>query len=163
MSARLLPVDPFDLVVFGGTGDLAMRKLLPGLYHRDCDGQLPPESRIIGVSRGDLGKKAYAEAVETAIRRSTPEEQLRPEVVDRFLKRLEHVAIDAAGTTGWRKLAALLQRNGKSNGIRVFYLATAPALFGPIARNLAANELITAESRVVLEKPIGRDLDSAMA
>ncbi len=161
MSARLIPVDPFDLVVFGGTGDLAMRKLLPGLYHRDCDDQLPPESRIIGVSRGEIGKRTYAEAVEDAIRRSTPEDQLRPEVIDRFLKRLDHVAIDAAGTTGWRKLATLLQRNSKSNDIRVFYLATAPALFGPIARNLAANELITAESRVVLEKPIGRDLASA--
>ena len=55
MTAQFIPVDPFDLVVFGGTGDLAMRKLLPGLYNRDTDGQLTPESRVIGAARSDLG------------------------------------------------------------------------------------------------------------
>lgn len=50
--AKLVPVETFDLVIFGGTGDLAMRKLLPALYHRDRDGQVTPESRIIAASRG---------------------------------------------------------------------------------------------------------------
>lgn len=163
MSARLIPVDPFDLVVFGGTGDLAMRKLLPGLYHRDCDDQLAPESRIIAVSRGELGRKAFIDTVETAVRRHTAPAQIQTTVLERFLRRLDHVALDASGTTGWKRLASLLQRNGRTNPIRVFYLATMPALFGPIAESLAAHELITPESRVVLEKPIGRDLASARA
>jgi len=163
MSARLLPVDSFDLVVFGGTGDLAMRKLLPGLYRRDCDEQLAPESRIIAVSRRELGRKAYAEEVQAAIRRYTPEAQIRSDVLERFTRRLEHIALDATGSAGWRKLANLLERNGKTNPVRVFYLATMPSLFGPVAQNLAAHQLVTAESRVVLEKPIGRDLASARA
>ncbi len=163
MSARLVPVESFDLVVFGGTGDLAMRKLLPGLYRRDGDGQLAPESRIIAVSRREFGRKAYAAEVEAAIRRHTPEAQLRDDVLDRFIRRLDHIALDATGSAGWRKLANLLDRNGKTNPVRVFYLATMPSLFGPVAQNLAAHQLITAESRVVVEKPIGRDLASAQA
>jgi glucose-6-phosphate 1-dehydrogenase len=63
MTARLIPVEPFDLVVFGGTGDLAMRKLLPGLYHRDVDGQIAPGSRIIGVARSELDREAFAQRV----------------------------------------------------------------------------------------------------
>ena len=93
MSARFIPVDPFDLIVFGGTGDLAMRKLLPGLYHRDHDNQLPPESRIIGVSRSETGRKAYAEAVEAAIREHIPESQIDEDTLNRFLRRLDHVAL----------------------------------------------------------------------
>ena len=138
MSARFIPVDPFDLIVFGGTGDLAMRKLLPGLYHRDSDDQLPPESRIIGVSRSETGRKAYGEQVEAAIREHIAGDQLDEQVLARFLRRLDHVALDATGTAGWKKLAASIGRNGKANEVRVFYLATAPRLFGPIARNLAA-------------------------
>ncbi|MCB1968853.1 MAG: glucose-6-phosphate dehydrogenase [Geminicoccaceae bacterium] len=163
MSARFIPVDPFDLIVFGGTGDLAMRKLLPGLYHRDHDNQLPPESRIIGVSRSETGRKAYAEAVEAAIREHIPESQIDEDTLNRFLRRLDHVALDAAGAAGWKKLVATIGRNGRTNEVRVFYLATAPRLFGPIARNLEAHDLITPKSRVVLEKPIGRNLATARA
>ena len=161
MSARIIPVEPFDLVVFGGTGDLAMRKLLPGLYHRDLDDQLPAESRIFGVSRGEIARADYLATVEKAVRQHIDKAQINPEVLARFLARLDHATLDAAGTAGWKKLATVLQR--KANGIRVFYLATAPRLFGPIARNLAASDLITPQSRVVLEKPIGRDLASARA
>ena len=136
MSARIIPVEPFDLVVFGGTGDLAMRKLLPGLYHRDLDDQLPAESRILGVSRGDIARADYVATVEKAVRQHIDKAQIEPEVLARFLARLDHVTLDAAGAVGWKKLATVLQR--KPNGIRVFYLATAPRLFGPIARNLAS-------------------------
>ena len=67
MTAQFIPVEPFDLVVFGGTGDLAMRKLLPGLYHRDSDGQLPAECRIIGAARTELSREAYLGQVEAAL------------------------------------------------------------------------------------------------
>ena len=68
MVARVVPVAPFDLVVFGGTGDLARRKLLPALYYRDLAGQLPDDARIIGVARSELSAAAYRERALEALR-----------------------------------------------------------------------------------------------
>lgn len=68
MTAQIIAVAPFDLVVFGGTGDLTRRKLMPALYYRDVDDQLPAATRMIGVSRGDLSREAYAAEVEAALR-----------------------------------------------------------------------------------------------
>ena len=62
---RLLPVAPFDMVVFGGTGDLAMRKLMPALLCRDIDGQIAPESRIIGIGRSPLDDSAGTRSFST--------------------------------------------------------------------------------------------------
>ena len=59
MAARTIPTDPFDIVVFGATGDLARRKLIPALYFRDESGQIAPESRIFGVSRSKLSDEAF--------------------------------------------------------------------------------------------------------
>jgi glucose-6-phosphate 1-dehydrogenase len=161
MSAQIIAVDVFDLVVFGGTGDLARRKLMPALYCRDFDDQLTAASRIIGISRGDLGHAAYAAEIEAALREHLPAERIDPATLDRFLGRLHHVRLDATGELGWRELAALL--DDAEERVRVFYLATAPGLFGPICRNLADAGLNRGRARVVLEKPIGRDLASAQA
>ena len=65
--AQLIPVDVFDLIIFGGTGDLAMRKLLPALYHRERDGQFTGDSRIIAASRGEMSRDAYLALVEEAL------------------------------------------------------------------------------------------------
>jgi glucose-6-phosphate 1-dehydrogenase len=161
MSAQIISVDPFDLVVFGGTGDLARRKLMPGLYFRDLDDQLPPESRIIAASRGELSREAYARSIEDAVREHVPAERIDEERLGRFLGRLDHVALDAKEGGDWGELAARLA--GHDDRVRVFYLAMAPDLFGPISHHLAANALVTPAARVVLEKPIGRDLASARA
>lgn len=59
MVAKTVPVDPFDLIVFGGTGDLAARKLLPGLFHRFCSGQLPEGAKIFGAARGEMDQKKF--------------------------------------------------------------------------------------------------------
>ena len=125
MTASIMPVDTFDLVVFGGTGDLALRKLLPGLYYRDRDRQLSPDSRIIGVARSRIDREAYAREVEAALRRHLPAHDLEDEC---FLGRLDYVALDAIGAHGWAELAAKLAR--ADDRVRVFYLATAPDLFG---------------------------------
>jgi glucose-6-phosphate 1-dehydrogenase len=158
MTARFVPVEPFDLVVFGGTGDLAMRKLLPGLYYRDSDGQLPPEARIFGAARTDLTTEAYANEVKANLMQFVGKD-LDPEVLQRFLGRLDYIEVDALGNEGWGKLAARLVEAPER--IRVYYLATAPTLFGPICQALARVECVTPLSRVVLEKPLGRDLASA--
>ena len=160
MTAQIIPVAVFDLVVFGGTGDLAMRKLLPALYHRDSDGQLPAEARIIGAARGELSREAYLGQVEAALARFVGEPP-DPEVLRRFLRRLDYVHVDALGADGWETLA--LRLNEAPDRVRVCYLATSPDLFGPICRNLAAAHLVTPLTRVVLEKPLGHDLASARA
>jgi glucose-6-phosphate 1-dehydrogenase len=161
VSAQITPVDQFDLVVFGGTGDLARRKLMPALYYRDADDQLPPDSRIIGLSRGELSCETYAALIEEAVRDHVRPEYVDDERVGRFLGRLDHVTLDAGGARGWDDLVARLA--GQDERVRVFYLATAPDLFGPVCRQLGAMRLVTPAARVVLEKPIGRDLASARA
>lgn len=159
MSAQIIPVPPFDLVVYGGTGDLAMRKLIPALYHRDRDSQLPDQARIVGVSRQKLDDAGYRSRVEQALRKHVQVSDHDPLVKKRFLNRLFYVELDITANGGWKTLHRLL--DPAADRIRVFYLATAPELFGEVAGRLKAENLITPETRVVLEKPIGKDLASA--
>ena len=157
--AKLLPVDLFDLIIFGGTGDLAMRKLLPALYHRDRDGQFTGDSRIVAVGRGALSKKAYLEQVEASLRKNLADDDFDADFWQTFRKRIKYIKADALSPDEWGPLTKAL--DGNEERIRVVYLATAPSLFGPIAEGLRSNGLITANSRIVLEKPLGRDLESA--
>ena len=161
MTAQIIPVQPFDLVVFGGTGDLASRKLMPALYYRDHDGQIPDEARIIGLSRTPLDDAAYRKRIEEALARYVPAADIDPVVKKRFLARVHYVALDITQEEGWKNVSKLL--NGGSTRIRLFYLATAPDLFGAVAKHLGDYKLVTPTSRVVLEKPIGHDVASARA
>jgi glucose-6-phosphate 1-dehydrogenase len=155
----MITVEPFDLVVFGGTGDLAYRKLLPALYHRDRDGQIPPVARIIGTSRKHLTDADYRAAAAEALDAHIDETERDPEAVASFLNRLHFVSMDAAGHAGWDKLGEVLEA-GKDR-VRAFYLAVAPELFGPIAAGIGRAKLVTPNTRVIIEKPIGHDLRSA--
>jgi glucose-6-phosphate 1-dehydrogenase len=157
--AQLVPAETFDLVIFGGTGDLAMRKLLPALYHRDLDGQLTPDSRIIAASRGEIPREDYLARVEEALRRNLAEGEFDESFWQAFANRIHYVQADAFAHDEWSSLVQLL--DSAEARVRVAYLATAPSLFGPIAQGLRHNGLVTETSRIVLEKPLGRDLDSA--
>ena len=159
MTSRIVAVEPFDLVVFGGTGDLAHRKLFPSLYLRDRDGQLTDPSRIIGVSRSKLDRKAFRAEVKGALETFVPEDQRDKKAVARFLERLDFVMVDATGDDGWDDLKALIADG--LDRVRAFYLATSPDLFDAITHGLSKHELLTPKTRVVLEKPLGRDLASA--
>jgi glucose-6-phosphate 1-dehydrogenase len=161
MPARTIEVDVFDLAVFGATGDLAERKLLPALFQRDLAGQIPEGARIIGISRRSMSDEEFRAFARKSISEHTSEEDRDPKVVERFLGRLSYVAVDVLKEENWGALATVLQ-SGKDR-IRVFYLATSPDLFGPICEKLAAHHLVTDKTRVVVEKPIGRDLASARA
>jgi glucose-6-phosphate 1-dehydrogenase len=156
--AKLVPVQVFDLIIFGGTGDLSMRKLLPALYHRDRDGQIVDNSRIIAVGRGDTPREEYLGQVESALRAHSSgtfdEAQWQA-----FSKRLHYVRADATNHGHWQQLVDMLR--GHEDRLRIAYLATAPGLFGPIAEGLRNNQLITSGSRIVLEKPVGTDYKSA--
>ncbi|MEM1175991.1 MAG: glucose-6-phosphate dehydrogenase [Pseudomonadota bacterium] len=157
--ANFVPVDEFDLVIFGGTGDLAMRKLLPALYHRDRDGQFVDDSRIIGASRSELSRDDYLSRVEEALRANLGEGEFDEQQWQTFAARIHYVHVDASNRDAWQALCEIL--GGHEQKVRVAYLATAPSLFGAFAQGLHANGLITDNSRIVLEKPLGHDHDSA--
>src|SRR6188472_833588 len=123
------PVAACDFVVFGGTGDLAVRKLLPALYLRDRDGQLPAETRIVAVSRAGLDGAGYRDKIRGELPRFVNDTELDEPATERFLARLSHVSLDIDDPDGWPALAAMLRDDDK---VRVFYLAIAPALFGPV-------------------------------
>ena len=161
MPSRIIAVDPFDLVVFGGTGDLAYRKLYPSLFYRETDDQITNPSRIVGVSRLELPDGGFGAAVGAALRKYIPADNLTEPALGRFLSRLHYVRIDARGEIGWTDLKALITDG--LDRVRAFYLATAPELFDVITHKLADHGLVTPKTRVVLEKPLGKDLTSARA
>ena len=152
-------LDPFDCVVFGATGDLTLRKLLPALYYRYRDGQIPDTARIIGAARSDLDDDAFRARAADAIGHHVARADQDPAVVARFLGLVHYARGDATRPDGLAALSALL--GAEPGRVRVYYMATSPDLYGPTCQNLAAAGLATAESRVVLEKPIGHDLASA--
>ena len=152
-------IEPFDYVVFGGTGDLARRKLLPSLYKRDADGQLPDDSRIIAVARSELSRADFQELVDKSLHEFLHKEELRKEAMQRFRERLHFVSVDAADSRGWPDLVTLLEDNPRK--VRVFYMATSPELFGPISEQIGKHKVVTPDTRVVLEKPMGHDLRSS--
>ncbi len=147
----------FDLVLFGGSGDLAMRKLLPAMYSRDVAGDLPADSRIVCVGRHPWSRDEFLHEVETT---SKPhiKAPAEPQWTD-FLKRIVYVSLDATAPSSYGALDEALREDDSL--IRVYYLATPPHLFSRICDNLFAAGLVTPNSRVVLEKPLGRDLASA--
>jgi len=159
MVSRVIPVEPFDLVIFGGTGDLAKRKILPGLYRRFVGGQMPLSSRIIGAARGAMDDAGFRDLVGASIAEFTTKSLQDPAKIDAFLALIHYVAIDATGENGWSSLRDLM----RPDVVRAFYFSVAPSLFGDIAERLHAHDIATPEARIVVEKPFGRDLASARA
>jgi glucose-6-phosphate 1-dehydrogenase len=154
-------VEPFDYIVFGATGDLTMRKLLPALYYRFCEGQMPADARIIGTARSGLSDDDFRGRAEQALTRFVKAPDLRQDTVKQFLGRLFYASLNGAESeSSWDNLTRLFDAD-VAERIRVFYLATSPNLYGKICHNLAGHGLVTPRSRVVLEKPIGHDLASA--
>ncbi|MGI4950966.1 MAG: glucose-6-phosphate dehydrogenase, partial [Janthinobacterium lividum] len=156
--AVIIPVEVFDCIVFGATGDLTLRKLLPALYFRYRDGQVPEGSRIIGAARSQLDDDGYREKARAALQRHIKPQDLDAAVLDRFIGLVHYAQVNGAKDEGWPNLTGLLE--GAADRVRVFYLATSPELYGPTCDNLDTHGLITPRSRVVLEKPIGHDLES---
>ena len=154
MTASQQSVEPFDLVIFGGTGDLAVRKLLPAMFHRFLDGQIPASSRIVGIAREALDDAGYRAQLREALVKICDAGKL-----DEFLKQVFYRSLDARKDDGWDDFAALIQ--AEPDHVRVFYLSTSPELFVDLCKRLGEHGLNEGQSRVVMEKPIGRDLQSA--
>ncbi len=159
MVARVVPVEPFDLVVFGATGDLARRKLIPALYHRLHDGQMPDGARIIGAARSDLDRDAFRAMAEAALEEFVGPADLDPETKARFLQTVDYAQVDALSEESWAHLRQALPDG--SDRPRAFYLSVAPRFFGTMAQRVQEAGLATPKSRIVVEKPLGHDLASA--
>ncbi|MEW9921848.1 glucose-6-phosphate dehydrogenase [Marimonas sp. MJW-29] len=158
MTSRVIPVDPFDLVIFGGTGDLARRKILPGLFHRFCAGQMPPSARIIGAARTDLDHDGYRGIVAEAIEEFGGNLGGKAQKLKDFLDTVFYVTIDAQGEDGWPELQEFCKQKDR---IEAFYFSVSPSLFGDLAERLHHWGMAGPETRIVVEKPFGRDLATA--
>jgi glucose-6-phosphate 1-dehydrogenase len=148
-----------DFILFGGHGDLAFRKLMPALFHLCKDGYLAKDSRIITASRRTISNEEHKKLVKEKLIEFLPENSFNDEDFKNFEQRLFLVTIDFCTDDGYDKLQELL--NKYEDRERVNYLSTSPDYFGRICQALSSFELIKQSSRVVLEKPLGRDLKSS--
>jgi glucose-6-phosphate 1-dehydrogenase len=146
------------MFLFGGTGDLVTRKLLPALYRRFVAGQISAESRVYGVARSALARTAYIQQAEKACREFLDKE-FDPKRWEAFVVLLDYLKVDAGTEADFAAIAAAVK--DRANVVRVFFFSTASNLFSQIGQNLAKAGVVTPLSRVVLEKPLGHDLTSA--
>ena len=143
----------FDLVLFGGTGDLAWRKLMPALFQAFRHGTLPEGGRIFGVARDPLTDDQYRELIRTRFDEVDLAKRPTAQEFDRFAALLHYIRVDLSHPADYASLATTLrQRNADTV---VMYLATAPSLFTIACEQLAAVGLNTPQTRIVLEKPLG--------
>ena len=151
----------FDLVFFGGTGDLVWRKLMPALLQAFRHDTLPEEGRIIGVGRDDLSDEQYRAQIRSRFEQVEGEKRPKPEEFARFASLLCYVRMDLSKPEAYAALSARLAE--RETDTVVMYLSTAPSLFTTVCEQLAANGLNTPKTRIVLEKPLGHDLASNRA
>ena len=151
----------FDLVLFGGTGDLVWRKLMPALFQAFRHGTLPEGGRIIGVGRDSLSHAQYRALIQSRFDKVDLAKRPSAEEFERFAALLEFVRMDLSKPADYAGLASCLSER-KADTV-VMYVATAPSLFTTVCEQLAAAGLNTPQTRVVLEKPLGHDLASNRA
>jgi glucose-6-phosphate 1-dehydrogenase len=151
----------FDLVFFGGTGDLVWRKLMPALFQAFRHDTLPEGGRIIGVGRDDLSDEQYRQRIQSRFEQVEGDKRPNPEEFARFASLLCYVRVDLSKPESYAALASRLAERDTDHV--VMYLSTAPSLFTTVCEQLAANGLNTPKTRIVLEKPLGHDLASNRA
>lgn len=163
-------VEPCSIVIFGASGDLTARKLIPALYHLHAQKQLPEPCRIVGFARREKSNEAWQAELLLTTRQYSRTKQIDEADWAGFAARLSWLQGDMDDRTAYGKLAAQIASGEPATRDRVlFYLATSPSQFGTIARHLSEAGLLprkeTADSwrRVVVEKPFGHDLASAVA
>ncbi len=163
--------DPCIVVIFGASGDLTKRKLLPALYHLDQQNLLPENFSVVGVARRDLSKTFAPDMKDGILKGGGVEEN--EEKLGKFVEKIEYFATNFDDDAGFEKLKAFLaEQDGKSGtkGNRLFYLAVAPEFFADIVERLGKHGMTKpaegAENgawvRFIIEKPFGTDLDSAI-
>jgi glucose-6-phosphate 1-dehydrogenase len=151
----------FDLILFGGTGDLVWRKIMPALFQAFRHGSLPEGGRIVGVARDDLSDDQYRALIKSRFDNVELAKRPSEEEFSRFAALLGYLRMDLSNPADYAALAAKLQQ--RPADVVVMYMATAPSLFTTVCEQIAAAGLNGPQTRVVLEKPLGHDLASNRA
>jgi glucose-6-phosphate 1-dehydrogenase len=166
LATRMVP-QACSIVIFGATGDLTMRKLIPAVYNIAADGELPPAVAVIGFARRPKTDEQFRKEQEESTRKFS-RQQVQDEIWNTFAQGLFYHQAEFHDAEGYKKLAERLDQIDKERGTggnRLFYLAVAPDQFEPIIKNLKAAGLNRAGddgwARVIVEKPFGTDLKSA--
>jgi len=151
------------IVIFGASGDLTVRKLIPAIYNQFVKGRLPKKLRVVGVSRSDLSEGAFRDKLREGVAEFAPDLLSDPQW-EMFAPVLTYVAADAATSDGMTKLKSALDACDDDLENRLYYLSVAPALYAPIVHQLGEHGMAdeaTGWRRVVVEKPFGTDLKTA--
>src|SRR5213594_1243712 len=166
LSARAVP-QPCTIVIFGATGDLTHRKLVPALYNLAADGELPPAVEIVGFARRPKTDEEFRSDLEEATRKFS-RQPVRDEIWRNFAQSIVYHQSEFEDESGYKALAKRLDEIDKSHGTRgnrLFYFAASPDQFEPILKNLkdaGLNQTCKGSwARVIVEKPFGTDLASA--
>jgi glucose-6-phosphate 1-dehydrogenase len=166
LSTRAVP-QPCSVVIFGATGDLTHRKLVPALYNLAADGELPPAVAVVGFARREKSDDEFRHEMEESTRKFS-RQSVRDEIWKTFAQSIFYHQSDFGDESGYKTLATKLDKIDKERGTRgnrLFYFAVAPDQFEPILKHLKTAGLNQARegswARVIVEKPFGTDLDSA--
>src|ERR1700681_905186 len=166
LSTRAVP-QPCTVVIFGATGDLTHRKLVPALYNLAADGELPPAVAVVGFARREKSDDEFRKEMEESTRKFS-RQSVRDEIWKAFAQSIFYHQSDFGDESGYKTLATKLDKIDKERGTRgnrLFYFAVAPDQFEPILKHLKAAGLNKAPegswARVIIEKPFGSDLASA--
>ncbi len=163
-------VSPCTIVIFGASGDLTARKLVPALYHLSRDRQLPDPVRVVGFARREKTTDAFRAELCDALTQFSRTKPVAAEVWDTFAQTLHYCQGDLTDPAAYERLAAQLRAFGDERLARnlLFYLAVSPSQFAGVAEQLSRVGLLGRDDgpfwqRVVVEKPFGRDLDTAQS
>jgi glucose-6-phosphate 1-dehydrogenase len=167
-ATKARPADPSSFVIFGASGDLTHRLLVPALYNLAAEGLLPDAFAIVGVARGEKSNDAFRADLAAGLARFASG-KVDNDVANRLLGCVSYLNGDVEDPATYERLKAALARTERACGVgnRLFYLATPPSEFAPIGRHLGQSGLIHEENgtwrRLIVEKPFGTDLASAQA
>lgn len=170
VKRRFRKADPFSIVIFGGTGDLTHRKLAPALYRLMLDGHLPDETIVCGVARRDWSDEYFIDQLRQAVVAGPEGKDFSEEAWERLARRMVYVRGDADDPGTYGRIDAKLREigasmEGRPDRNRLYYLATLPSLYEALIQSLGELENSRAEGwgRIIVEKPFGHDLESAVA
>ena len=152
-------IQEFDIVIIGSTGDLSIKKILPALMRRFIDGQIPENSNIFCIGRQQLSTEDFLENLKERIK--IDKYQDNSNKIIKFLSKIRYHCLDV-GNPNKKNLVSFQKQLGVNNKIRLFYFATAPELFGVSAKFIKSKKLTNKNTRVIVEKPIGDNLLSAI-